>query len=171
MNKKRSGSMSASDNSADVSAKNKSRSSLYDFFNAAGTSSIEFMRSICRIFLNASRFIGLEILNVIKNILKLLIHILTLPVDAFKERMKVTRKMQQSLRKAEKKGKKSFILELVKCAGSFLFGEKRSLLYCIQLHSAYYFCRIFNRRNILWLRSGIRNLRGIQWGRSWCHCC
>ena len=66
MNKKRSGSMSASDNSADVSAKNKSRSSLYDFFNAAGTSSIEFMRSICRIFLNASRFIGLEILNVIK---------------------------------------------------------------------------------------------------------
>lgn len=123
MNKKRSGSMSASDNSADVSAKNKSRSSLYDFFNAAGTSSIEFMRSICRIFLNASRFIGLEILNVIKNILKLLIHILTLPVDAFKERMKVTRKMQQSLRKAEKKGKKSFILELVKCAGSFLFGE------------------------------------------------
>lgn len=123
MNKKRSGSMSASDNSADVSAKNKSRSSLYDFFNAAGTSSIEFMRSICRIFLNASRFIGLEILNVIKNILKLLIHILTLPVDAFKERMKVTRKMQQSLRKAEKKGKKSFFLELIKCAGSFLFGE------------------------------------------------
>lgn len=123
MNKKRSGSMSASDNSADVSAKNKSRSSLYDFFNAAGTSSIEFIRSICRIFLNASRFIGLEILNVIKNILKLLIHILTLPVDAFKERMKVTRKMQQSLRKAEKKGKKSFFLELIKCAGSFLFGE------------------------------------------------
>lgn len=123
MNKKRSGYMSDADNSADVSGKNESQSSLYGFFNAAGAGSIEFICKICRISLNVFRFIGQEILNVIKSILKLLIHILTLPVNAFRERMKVTRRMQLSLRKAEKKGKRAFILEFVKCTGSFLFGE------------------------------------------------
>lgn len=109
--------------SAEVSSENGFLNSLYDYFYTAGSWSLDFLKSFCLGSLKFLKFMGGEITHVLKNVGKLFAHIAFLPISAFKKRMEVTRTMQHSLHNAGKKGKKAYGLELIKCVGSFMFGE------------------------------------------------
>lgn len=93
-------------------------------FSRLGLVGVKVFAGILLGIIKGVRFICSEIWELIYSILKLLIQLMKAFVSPLRKRIRLTAKMQRSLRRARKISKKAYAAELIKCAGSFLFGEE-----------------------------------------------
>ncbi len=93
-------------------------------FMSIGLSGIRVIAAVLLGIIKGIKFIISELASLIRGIFRGFLWLVRFVVDPFRRRMKATADMQQALRQAKKHGRKAYIRELIKCTGSFLFGEE-----------------------------------------------
>lgn len=117
----------AANRALDVSGLKESKKPHRGFigvFSRLGLVGVKVFAGILLGIIKGVRLICSEIWELIYSILKLLIQLMKAFVSPLSKRIRLTAKMQRSLRRARKISKKAYAAELIKCAGSFLFGEE-----------------------------------------------
>lgn len=117
---------SAVKNKSDVSGISgfqKLQRGVTGIFVRAGLSGIKFFAAVMLGLVKSVKFICTEIWELISSLLSGFIRLVKLLVSPFRKRMVFTAEMQKTLRKAKKEGKRAYSRELVKCIGTYLFGE------------------------------------------------
>jgi hypothetical protein len=92
-------------------------------FAIIGQESVKILSAVLLGIIRSLKFILSEIFGFVVAILKLLLFIIKVLIAPFRKRMKVTADMQKMLRRAKKSGTRAYIAALIKCFGSYTFGE------------------------------------------------
>ncbi len=93
-------------------------------FVRAGLSTIKVFAAVLLGLIKSLKFICSEVWGLITALIRGFIWLLKALVSPFRKRMELTAEMQKSLRKAKKEGRKAYAEALVRCVGSYLFGEE-----------------------------------------------
>ncbi len=97
--------------------------SIWDIFTRAGIVTVKFIAAILLAVVKILKFIGSEILDLLKSCLKLVRWLLNEVTDSFRKRVQVSNELSRQVRKAKKEGKKEHTLAVIKLIGSFFCGE------------------------------------------------
>lgn len=93
-------------------------------FVRAGLSTIKVFAAVLLGLIKSIKFICSEVWGLITALIRGFIWLVKALVSPFRKRMELTAEMQKSLRKAKKEGRKAYAEALVRCVGSYLFGEE-----------------------------------------------
>lgn len=93
-------------------------------FVRAGLSTIKVFAAVLLGLIKSLKFICSEVWGLITALIRGFIWLVKALVSPFRRRMKLTAEMQKALRKAKKEGRKAYAEALVRCVGSYLFGEE-----------------------------------------------
>lgn len=93
-------------------------------FVRAGLSTIKVFAAVLLGLIKSIKFICSEVWGLISALIRGFIWLVKALVSPFRRRMKLTAEMQKALRKAKKEGRKAYAEALVRCVGSYLFGEE-----------------------------------------------
>lgn len=134
---------------ADVSRHNGSQKAQTGFtgiFSRIGFKGIRLLAAVLLGIIKSIKFIGSELVSLFRSLMKGVEWCLIAALRPIKKRLKLTAKMQKSLRRAKKSGKKAYIKELFKSIGSYLFGEEgifySSFNYVLPIISAAFFIAV-----------------------------
>lgn len=124
MNEERLEDKKTNNSSADVSAKNGFLKIITRIFAKIGFSGVKVLTAVLMGIIKSLKFICTEVWELIRSLMSGIRYLFKAAAIPFKKRMKITFEMQKSLRRAKKQGKKAYIHELIRCVGTYLFGEE-----------------------------------------------
>lgn len=120
------GSSPAAGKASDVSGINgfqKLQRGFTGIFVRLGMSGIKVFAAVLLGIIKGIRLICSEMWSIVSALLNGLIWLLKALISPLRRRMKFTADMQRTLRKAKKEGGSAYVRALVKCVGTYLFGE------------------------------------------------
>lgn len=121
------GSSPAAERSSDVSgikAFHKLQRGFTGIFVRLGMSGIKVFAAVLLGIIKSIKFICSEVWSFVLSLVKGLVWLLKALVSPLRKRMKFTADMQHTLRKAKKEGGGAYARALIKCVGTYLFGEE-----------------------------------------------
>lgn len=117
-------------------------------FVRAGVSVVKVFAALLLGLIRSIEFIGSEIWGLFLYVFKVFKWLIKSLIKPFRKRMKITSEMQKTLQKAKKEGGKFYAEALVRCIGSYLFGEEgvcyTTFNYILPIVSAAFFIGIVN---------------------------
>ncbi|MBQ8296743.1 MAG: peptidoglycan DD-metalloendopeptidase family protein [Ruminococcus sp.] len=93
-------------------------------FSGLGMCGVKVLAAVLLGIIKGLKFICSEMYGLALSLMKGVEWLLKAAVSPFRKRNKLTADMQKSLRRAKKAGRKAYTKELIRCIGSYLFGEE-----------------------------------------------
>jgi len=109
---------------SDIKGLKKQTKGISNIFNLLGKQYVKVMAFVLLGIIKGIKFVGKELWILISSIGKAIMRLMRSISEPIRKRIKINENMHKKLRRAKKKGRKVYTRELIKCIGSYFFGEE-----------------------------------------------